>query len=181
VLHGRGPDDVVECTLVLGAEMLRAGGLEHSTAAAERRLRAAISSGAARNKLAKLIAAQRGDPRVVEEPDRLPRAPCVVEITASAAGYIRDLDSRAIAELALRLGAGRTRADQRIDPAVGIVLCKKPGDRVRRGEALAQLHMRTRAELGPSRDALLAAYDIGKRPPARQPLVIEVMRPRRRR
>jgi pyrimidine-nucleoside phosphorylase len=74
VLRGDGADDLVECTLVLGREMLRAGCIERSAAVAERRLRTAIQSGAAATKLRALIAAQGGDPRVVNEPDRLPSA-----------------------------------------------------------------------------------------------------------
>jgi pyrimidine-nucleoside phosphorylase len=181
VLHGRGPDDLVECTLVLGVEMLLAAGLERSSAAAEKRLRTAIASGAARVKLEGLIRAQHGDPRVVSEPDRLPRARCVIAVNAKQSGYVHDLDARAIAELALGLGAGRTRADQDIDPAVGIVLRKKPGDAVRAGEALAELHVQRRTQLGPHTAALRAAYTLASKRPPLRPLVLEVMRPRRKR
>ncbi len=181
LLRGAGPDDLLECTQVLGVQMLLAGGLERSPLAAERRLQAAIRSGAACAKMEALVRAQGGDPRVVSEPDRLPRAERVARLEAARGGFVRDLDARAVAEVALRLGAGRTRADQPIDPAVGVVLHKKPGERVRRGEPLAELHLRRGAQLAAARAALLAAYRIGPKPPPRRPLVLEIIRPRRRR
>jgi pyrimidine-nucleoside phosphorylase len=176
VLHGRGPDDLMECTLALGVEMLLAGKIERRQAAAEKRLRAAITSGAAVKAMAGLIAAQHGDPRVVAEPDRLPRARHVIPVIAPRTGYVQDLDAIRIAELALRLGAGRTRSDQHINPAVGIVLHKKPGDRVARGQTLAELHVDKRSDLPAQQTALLHAYTLGARRRAVPPLIIEVMR-----
>ena len=176
MLHGRGPADLVECTLVLGREMLLAGGVERKASAAERRLRAALQSGAAAAKMEALIAAQHGDPRVVREPDRLPRARYVARAAAQRDGFVQALDAHAIGQLAVQLGAGRTRVDQAIDPAVGLVLHKKPGDRVRRGEVLAELHVRGPAHGVAARPALLAAYAIGARRPHVPPLVIGTAR-----
>jgi pyrimidine-nucleoside phosphorylase len=177
LLRGGGPDDLRECTLVLGREMLLAGGVERRAAAAERRLLGAIASGAGAAKMEALIAAQHGDPRVVREPDRLPRASVTGHVTAPRDGWVQTLDALAVGRLAVQLGAGRTRAEQAVDPAVGIVLHRKPGERVRRGELLADLHLRRRAELPAMRAVLAAAYGIGARRPARVPLVIDVIRP----
>jgi thymidine phosphorylase len=78
--------------------------------------------------------------------------------------------------LCVELGAGRERADQAIDAAVGVVLLKKPGDAVQRGDAIAELHVSRRAHLASARRALLAAYSIGPRRPHVPPLVIGIAR-----
>lgn len=176
VLHGRGPDDLVECTLALGVEMLLAGKIERRQAAAEKRLRMAISSGAAAARMEALIAAQHGDPRVVREPDRLPRAKHVYPVVAQRGGFVQDIDAMAIARLALGLGAGRTRADQHIDSSVGVLLHKKPGDAVAPGQTLAELHLARPGERRACEAALRAAYTLRSRRRAVQPLVIEVLR-----
>jgi pyrimidine-nucleoside phosphorylase len=176
VLRGGGPDDVLECTLVLGREMLLVGGIERSAAAAERRLRASIQSGAASAKMEELIAAQHGDPRVVREPDRLPRARHVIRVTAPKGGYVQQVDALRIGQLCVAIGAGRTRADQSVDPAAGVVLHKKPGQAVRRGELLAEIHVHGTARTEARARALLDAYVIGAHRYAVPPLVVDVVR-----
>jgi len=176
ILRGAGPDDLLECTLALGVEMLLATGVEHKPLAAERRLSAALKNGDAARKMEQVIRAQHGDPRVVREPDRLPAAPVVAKLVAPASGFVASIDALAVGELALQLGAGRTRTDQVIDPSVGLVLEKKPGDRVAKGEAVATLHVRERAQLPAARAALLQAFGISARAPKIPRLVIEVLR-----
>jgi pyrimidine-nucleoside phosphorylase len=181
VLLGRGPADLVECTLVLGAEMLLAGGVVSTLASARKHLREAIKNGAGVAKMEALVRAQGGDPRVVREPDRLPRAKAIGAVRSTVDGYVQTLDALQVAELALGLGAGRTRADQVIDPSVGVMLHKKPGDRVRRGETLAEVHAARTEQLAAARRALLAAYTCSPRRPRSLPLVLEIMRPARAR
>jgi pyrimidine-nucleoside phosphorylase len=178
LLRGEGPSDLLECTLALGREMLLAGGLEKNAAAAEKKLSAAIESGAGAAKLEALIRAQGGDPRVVREPDRLPRAPIVKKVKAERSGYVRAIDALAVGELAMQLGAGRTRTDEAVDPAVGLVLGAQVGDYIERGAILAELHVRERAQLRSATASLLAAYSVGPRRPKRASLVIETLRAR---
>ncbi|HEX2675458.1 MAG TPA: thymidine phosphorylase, partial [Polyangiales bacterium] len=173
VLHGAGPDDLVECTLTFGAEMLRAGGVVKSEREARERMRSAIASGEAARKMEAIIAAQGGDARVVREPDRLPRARQRVAVPSTRSGIVQDVDALQIAKIALRLGAGRTRADQDIDPSAGVVLLKKPGERVKRGEPLAELHTQERRHATSERDAVLAAFVVGSRSVRVPSLVIE--------
>lgn len=176
LLRGTGPSDLLECTLALGAQMLLAAGLERSESAAERRLQAALTSGAAVAKLEAVVAAQHGDARVVSEPDRLPRAPCVGSLLASSTGYVQWLDARAVGEVAMQLGAGRARLEQAIDPAVGVVLRKKVGDWVRQGEPLAELHAAEQGALSAASEAFARAYVVGEHAPSAAPLVVETLR-----
>jgi pyrimidine-nucleoside phosphorylase len=176
VLRGGGPNDVVECTLALGVEMLLVAGAERTAARAEARLRGVIRDGSGLQRMQALIAAQHGDPRVVAEPDRLPRAKVVRVLESPRTAAIADLDAMAVAQVALTLGAGRTRADQRIDPSVGLRLLRKPGERVRAGAPLAELHARSAADAARAAAALLSAYTLAARAPAPKPLVIETLR-----
>jgi pyrimidine-nucleoside phosphorylase len=102
------------------------------------------ASGAALERLRAMVAAQGGDPAVCDHPDQvLPRAPVVRPIPAPADGQVTALPARAVGELAGALGAGRARKSDDVDPAVGLELLVEVGDRVTRGQPLAQVHART--------------------------------------
>ncbi len=173
VLHGRGPGDLVACTLALGEEMLIAGGAAASAAEARTKLEAAIASGAAAEVLARMIAAQKGDPAVVNDPGRLPAAPVVVDVAAQDEGYVVAVDPLEIGLSAVALGAGRTRADQRVDPAVGIELAAVRGDRVDRGAPLARIHARRADDARAAVDRVRAAFRLGPAPAEAPALVLE--------
>ncbi len=169
ILRGEGPADTTELTLALGAEMLLLGQVAKTAADARRMLTGAIQSGAGLRKLAAIIAAQGGDARVVEAPERLPTAPCVTEVAAPRAGVIVAVDALALGMVAMRLGAGRSKADDVIDPAVGIELLRCVGDRVRKGEPLARVH-HNRA--GAPSQEVAAAFRLGAKRPRRSALVM---------
>ncbi|XYI01191.1 thymidine phosphorylase [Sorangium sp. So ce1128] len=177
VLHGRGPGDLVACTLALAEEMLIAGGAAASAAEARVKLEAAIASGAAAEVLARMIAAQKGDPAVVQDPGQLPVAPVAVEVAAEDAGYVVAVDPLEIGLSAVALGAGRTRADQRVDPAVGIELAAVRGDRVDRGAPLARIHARRADDARAAADRVRAAFQLGPAPAEAPALVLERIEP----
>ena len=172
VLHGKGPADLVECTLLLGAEMLVMGGKAKDAAEARARLQDAIASGAARKVMERMVGAQGGDPAVVAEPSRLAIAAHDVPIASPRDGFVTRADALAIGLAGVAMGAGRTRADQRVDPAVGISVHKKPGARVARGDALATLHVRVPGDAAPIAERVAAAFDVGAEAPPPAPLVL---------
>jgi pyrimidine-nucleoside phosphorylase len=175
VLHGRGPEDLVECTFALGAEMLRRGGLARSESEARRALAIALRSGRSASMMERVVRAQGGDARVVREPDRLPTAPSRVLVHAERAGVVRELAALEVGRACLALGAGRARAEDAIDPRVGAVILKKPGERVRKGEVLAEVHAADRASGRRAARAIAAAYRVGTaRAPA--PLILGLLR-----
>lgn len=176
ILHGRGPADLKEITLVLGAEMIRLAGIDKTEAKARARMERAIASGAAAEKMRAIIAAQGGDARVVDEPDRLPRAAVKVKVKAPRSGFVRGIDALEIGLTGVAMGAGRTRADQEVDPAVGVVLHAVRGARVQEGDVLAELHVQARKGAKALATRVAAAYDLGKRAPAVRPLVLDVIR-----
>jgi pyrimidine-nucleoside phosphorylase len=163
VLLGEGPDDLVECTFALGVEMLRAGALVNSAREGRQLLQQARASGRAVALMEAMIRAQGGDPRVVREHDRLPQAPVRLPLLAARGGYVQELDALAVARVALQLGAGRTRIEDRIDPSVGLLLHKKPGDAVARGDVLAEIHAASPEAAAAASAPLLAAYRFGSR------------------
>ncbi|MDQ6713035.1 MAG: thymidine phosphorylase [Candidatus Dormibacteraeota bacterium] len=133
-LSGRGPDDLQALSIRLGTEMLRVAG------APETDLRRLLADGAALRKFAQLIDAQSGDPQVVNDQSRLPTAAVQRPVVADEGGQVAAIDALEIGLTAKSLGAGRDRKDAAIDLAVGIVLDKKVGDGVQRGEPLATVH-----------------------------------------
>jgi pyrimidine-nucleoside phosphorylase len=160
VLRGEGPEDTVACTLALGAEMLLLGGAAASAAEAQAKLQRAIADGSGARVLERMIEAQGGDPRVVEDPERLPRAPEVVPVPAEVEGFVAEIDPLEIGLSAVAMGAGRTRADQAVDHAVGIEIVAPRGAGVRRGDPLARLYVRRQADAAQVLDRVQAAFRI---------------------
>lgn len=176
VLQGRGPDDTRELTIELGSEMLRLGGAVDSSEAGRARVAQALDTGEAAALFARLVEAQGGDPRVVEDPeDVLPRAAHKLAIPAPRSGIVESMNTRDLGVASLWLGAGRSRAEDSIDPAVGIELCCAVGDSVDEGEPLAFLHHNDRnlsQATYLTREAILIA-DEAVSPPSR---ILEVLR-----
>jgi pyrimidine-nucleoside phosphorylase len=172
ILNGAGPIDLLECTLALGAEMLRLGGVAAGTEDARRMLAEAIESGRGARVLEQMIEAQQGDPRVVANPAMLPRAPETGLVAAEADGFVTSIDPLELGLSAVAMGAGRTRADQPIDPRVGIEILAGLGALVRRGDPLARLHLRRLADADRVRARVAQAFKLGQSPPSPSPLVI---------
>jgi pyrimidine-nucleoside phosphorylase len=171
LLRGEATPDLLECTLVLGREMLLVGKVAKTQRDAEAKLRAAIEDGSAAKVMERMIHAQGGDPRVVTDPDRLPRAPVRADVLAPRAGFVTAVDALEIGLSAVALGAGRMRADETIDPAVGIEILAKPGDAVQRGAPLARIHARDAAEdIG---HRVGRAFSLGPRRPRARRLVLD--------
>lgn len=176
LLHGEGPDDLLEITVALGAEMLLLGRLKRNRAAAERALMATIRDGSARDCMKKIVHAQGGDARVVDEPDRLVSAKTKVIFTAPKAGSIAALDALEIGLASVALGAGRERTDDVIDPTVGIELHRKVGDRVKRGEPIATVFGRSRKKAQTAADRIAAATRIQRAAVRTPKLILETIR-----
>jgi pyrimidine-nucleoside phosphorylase len=173
LLHGRAPDDLMRITRALAVEMLLVGGAARSPEAASARIDEAIASGAAARVAERMIEAQGGDPRVVTDPSRLPRAPLTVPVLAEQGGFVAEIDALALGLAGVALGAGRTRADQAVDHAVGIVLEAPRGARVERGQPLAILHVRSPDQADAVMARVRGAFGIAEARPAETPLVLE--------
>jgi pyrimidine-nucleoside phosphorylase len=162
VLRGGGPADVREVTLRLAAEMLVLGGRAPDGDAAYALAADALADGRALEKLREVVAAQDGDARVVDEPERLPRAPVQHELVADAAGIATRFDVRAIGIAAVELGAGRRMLGAAIDAGVGFEIDVKPGDEVSAGSRLATVHAASTDAAVQAAAALRAAIVIAR-------------------
>ena len=160
-LRGEGPDDLMAVTYALGAEMLVLGGAYATRDDAHAAMRAAIADGRAARAFARIVEAQGGNPGVVEDPAVLPQAPRTAVWTAPRDGVVQRVEPRAVGKGIIALGGGRTKVDDRVDPAVGFVITARPGAAVRAGEPLATIHARDDAGLAAGRAALDAAVRIG--------------------
>jgi thymidine phosphorylase len=147
VLKGGGPPDLIEVILELAARMLVLGKAARDPGEGRTQARQALASGAALDRFQKIIEIQGGDPSVLDDLTRLPRAPERHVIVADRAGYLFRLDAELVGRASVALGAGRDRVDDPIDPAVGIIVRRKPGDEVRAGDAILELHYRDPARL----------------------------------
>ncbi|WP_373063954.1 thymidine phosphorylase [Gemmatimonas sp.] len=143
-LRGEGPPDLMKVTFALGAEMLVLAGVANDRDDALRRMEVAISSGRAAVKFQEIIAAQGGDPKVVDDPSILPQAAECELYLAPRDGVIAQVEPKAIGRGITALGGQRTKVEDGVDPSVGFVITARPGDIVRAGEPLATVFAKDR-------------------------------------
>jgi pyrimidine-nucleoside phosphorylase len=181
VLRNQGPSDTRELTLLLGAEMLLSAGVAKTDAAARQQLERALADDSAFACFVKMVMAHGGDVRQIEHPEKLPTTKQRVAVPAPASGWVKVCNPRSLAWVAVEMGAGRTRADQSIDPAVGIELARVVGERVERGEPLAFLHVHRSGHAKPFVERVAQAFQIGAKRPGPRPLLLERVDAGRRR
>ena len=157
-LRGEGPPDFRAHCLTLAGHMLHLGG----RAADSRRGRALAASiledGSALAKFRQFLRAQGGDDRICDDPARLPSAPCRGTLEAERAGWLAQAHAGKIGAACVRLGAGRSKKGEPVNPAVGIVLRVKVGDRVKAGDALCEIHAASPESLARAKEELTEAF-----------------------
>ncbi len=163
-LRGEGPPDLEDLCLVLGGWMLKLAGKAAEYDEGKVILKKCIENGSALHKFKTLIRSQRGNDKVVENLSLLPRAEERLEVKSECSGYVAGLQAEKIGIAAMTLGAGRITKDSLIDPAVGLTVEKKIGDKVEPGVTLAVLYFKKAT--GPdlvqhAAELVKAAYNIG--------------------
>lgn len=139
-LRGEGPEDLKELCLVLGSQMVYLAKKANSLEEARQLLENAIKDGSALEKLKVFLSSQGGDASVVDDPSKLPQAKYVFELEAKEDGYVKEIVADEIGTAAMLLGAGRATKESTIDLAVGLLLRKKIGDQVHKGESLVTIY-----------------------------------------
>lgn len=170
-LNGEGPEDFRELVMVLGSQMLLAGGKAETVEQAREMLARAIADQSALKKLAQFVEAQGGDAKAVSHPEILPAASMVVPVCADTDGYIAQIACEDIGICSLLLGGGRETKESSIDLSVGIVLEKKKGDYVKTGEVLGYLHANEEKRLEAAIEKFRNAYRISAEKPDAEPLI----------
>lgn len=159
-LQGKGPADLTELCLELGAYMILLGGRAATPQEARELLNSRINDGSALELFRRFVQAQGGDAEAVDHSDRLPQADRVVAVKAERSGTVAAMEAETIGLCAMKLGAGRETKESAIDHGVGIMLQKKVGDPVRTGDTLAMLHMRENGPATEVSETLLNAIQI---------------------
>jgi pyrimidine-nucleoside phosphorylase len=176
VLKGGGPADLIEVTLELASRMLVLGRVACDRAEGRTQARQAIASGAALERFREIVEIQGGDASVVDDVTRLPVAPARHVIAADRSGFVFRIDAELVGRASVALGAGRDRVEDRIDPGVGIIVRRKPGEEVRKGEAILELHYRDGTRLQTAVSLASQAAVIGEERPATSPLILGEVR-----
>lgn len=174
-LNGRGPSDFTGLCLTLGSYMLMAGGKADTPAEARGMLERVIADGSALCKLAEFVEAQGGDGSYVYYPEKFPQAAFRQEIRAERDGFVSHIACDEVGVCSMILGGGRETKESVIDLSVGIVLQKKVGDSVRKGDVLAVLHANDERKAAEAGKRFLAACEISECVPVRRPLIRAVV------
>jgi pyrimidine-nucleoside phosphorylase len=175
-LKGRGPKDLEELSVLLAARMVLAADLAASGEDADAQVRRALASGAGLEKWREIVEHQGGNPRTVDDYSLMPSVPTRHTVRAPRSGYLSVLDAELVGRACLALGAGRSKVDDVVDPAVGAVVKAHPGELVAAGDGILELHYRRESDLPAAMELLERAIEIGEEPPDVLPLIVDVVR-----
>lgn len=175
ILAGRAGGDLKEVALTLGAHILRNANAVDTIDEGIALLDQKIQSGEGLEKLGDMIAAQGGDRRVVHDTDLLPKAKSLIDVRADRDGYITAMRTSDIGNAAKLLGAGREHKTDVLDLSVGLVMKKRLGDSVKKGDVLCTLHAGDKSDKTGAYNLMLRSIEIGDVPPEKQPLIRAVV------
>ena len=175
VLRGETKGDLLELCLTLGSCLLIQAGYTEDEDTARKLLQEAIDSGRALKKLAELVEAQDGDAHDVYDTARLPLAPVQLEVPSESAGYVSHIECEKVGLISMHLGGGRAAKEDSIDLSVGLVLHKKVGDKVAKGESLATIHAPTMEKAQEAAESLRACCTFSAEPVRRPKLIKDII------
>ena len=174
VLEGKGPRDLTEVSLTLASEMLSLS-LHIQAEEAREKCLSVIADGSAKRKLCEMVRAQGGDASYIEDTEKFPRAETVCKVLSPEEGYLSHMDAEKIGIASSLLGAGREKKEDLLDMTAGIVLCRKTGDYVKKGDVLAELHTSTR-DTRSAEETFLSALAFSGIQPEPAKLIYEIVR-----
>lgn len=175
-LKGNGPKDLEELCLTLGSQMLILAEKASTEEEARKMLEEVIENGSALEKLKEFVEAQGGDTSVIDDTTKLPKAKYVVEVKATEEGVVKKIHSDKMGIVAMELGAGRATKESEIDLAVGIVLNKKRGDKVKKGDVLAYIHSNNESNIEKATKGVIENYVIVENYENNIPLVHDIIK-----
>jgi pyrimidine-nucleoside phosphorylase len=176
ILRGEGPDDLRQLCLELAAWMLHLGDVSDSVASGRQQSEKLISSGEALDRFQQMVELQGGDGRILDDPKHLPQARNTAEVISDKDGCIASLQCEQVGTACVILGGGRERKEDSVDPAVGIVLHKKVGDRVSAGESIATIHFNEESRAARAKQLIAQSCQIADSAPMEnRPLIHQVI------
>ncbi|GAA0689591.1 MULTISPECIES: pyrimidine-nucleoside phosphorylase [Clostridium] len=174
-LKGNGPKDLLELCMTLGSEMVVLAEKAKDKNEARQMLMETIESGKALNKLKEFVAAQGGDISPIDDTSLFPHAKYVIPVESDRDGVVCKIHSQNIGIIAMELGAGRATKESTIDLAVGLVLNKKRGEKVSKGDVIAYIHANDMEKAEKAKAKILESYVIEKDYEDNIPLIYEVV------
>ena len=172
VLHGGGPADLRDLCHELGAWMFFLGGASKTVAEGKQLSEQIIASGQAFERFRQMVELQGGDISTIDDPTRLPGTDHRIDVPSAQAGHVTAIACEQVGTACVVLGGGRERKEDSVDPAVGIVVHKKIGDKVSVGEPLCTIHCHSDAQGARARKLLEESYQIAAAPPAHKPSLV---------
>lgn len=176
LLKGNGPKDLLELTLTIGSNMLLCAKMAESEEEARKMLMENIENGKGLEKLKDFVKAQGGDISPIDDYSKFPQAKYVEKVTSPVDGYIAKIHAEAFGLIAMELGAGRATKESEIDLAVGIVLNKKRGEKVNKGDVLAYIHSNNEEKIEKARKSILENIVIEDSYDLNIPLIYDIVR-----
>ncbi|MBS6184430.1 MAG: pyrimidine-nucleoside phosphorylase [Clostridium celatum] len=176
LLKGNGPKDLLELTLTIGSNMLLCAKMAESEEEARRMLMESIENGKGLEKLKDFVKAQGGDISPIDDYSKFPQAKYVEKVISPVDGYITKIHAEAFGLIAMELGAGRATKESEIDLAVGIVLNKKRGEKVNKGDVLAYIHSNSEEKIEKARKSILENIVIEDNYDLNIPLIYDIVR-----
>lgn len=174
-LRGNGPKDLVDLVTYAGAIMLEQAKIVNSLEEGKRKIKQAIEDGSGFNKLLEFVSAQGGDVSYIKDPSKFKLAKNIVPIYSISSGYVGKIDSLLIGVSAMKLGAGRETLNDTIDMSAGIILNKKVGDFVNKGDIICYLHTNKDDYASISKD-VLSAFSLAANPVKIHPIVYDYIK-----
>ena len=176
LLKGNGPKDLLELTLTIGSNMLLCAKMVESEEEARKMLMENIENGKGLEKLKDFVKAQGGDISPIDDYSKFPQAKYVEKVISPVDGYITKIHAEAFGLIAMELGAGRATKESEIDLAVGIVLNKKRGEKVNKGDVLAYIHSNNEEKIEKARKSILENIVIEDSYDLNIPLIYDIVR-----
>ncbi len=175
-LKGYGIPDVLEVVYTLGAYMLLIAKKANNIGEARVLMETAISNGSAYNKFLEFVQNQGGDISYVKNYDALINASIIQEVNAEESGYIHRIDAHTVGVAVMALGGGRENLDDEIDASVGVVLNKKIGDQVKRGQILAYIYGNDEDKVDKAYEMVANAYEINEERIERPKMILDIIK-----
>jgi len=179
LLLGGGPEDLRRLTVELAGWMFCLGDRTRSVEEGKDLAEKLIRSGEALNKFYSMVEEQGGDANSVRDVKKLPKAANTEDVAANRDGFVTAIACEQVGTACVILGGGRERQEDEVDPAVGLVLHKKVGDAVKKGDRLATVHFNSDVLGQRAKGLIEESYEIGEAAPAKRPLVHRVIEKQR--
>lgn len=174
-LRGEGPQDLMTVVMVIAGMMLMMGGKACSVEEGKKLAQAALEEGKGLEKFKEMVSAQGGDISYIDNPDLFPQSKVIVPVRALRSGFIQGMDTLEMGMICVALGAGREKAEDKIDMSAGIIFSKKICDRIEAGETILTLHTSNINGVDKIVDRAQAAIDIKNSPCQPNPIIYKVI------